>query len=456
MMTQRWRDVVIVLCVTLTGAFGCSTVQDVAGDADSATSGAVSSVTDDDGESGGSGQESDFDYSKFEDARERCPVEKGEKPWNVDKEPLRPTDMRAEIRSCETQLENRREDIEEASATTRAQPRFKEAKSYVETLEQRIPEWREEYKQADAQQSADRERSNAYNEFFDRGQRVFVRNIWKELIQPDDPEIDKKSFQIEDMLESALTLDDKKQTCRDKFMVDQEFTTHQEDEALHPDNACDIVVNWRDYFKTYLARNAATDAKQLRGELEEMIEDLADKGLTSDEYRSKLEDPEGQNKALLERYAKYFDKMDEEIDESVTGKVDVSFEDLRPDYEQALETAADTNRWDGSSYHKEPKVRQAIDEHFADKDYRVVDYGVGGKDWQIERSATGNPVARKHNGRVVVKHPKEDYCRIYDFQAKGEYTGSGYTDAKIIGTRSKSRRQLLTPSDSPYRVSACP
>lgn len=416
-----------------------------------ATSG--SDESDSSGSSAGLSEEDEQKLEYVDRAREKCPVDDGARPWSEEDERL--TDKRAAVRTCETQLENRKADLEELDPQTKGHPRFKKAQKYVDTLDQKIPKWHDEVEEMMAEQSADRERFNEYKEFFGRDQRLTIERLW-EFKSADDPSVEAKTFQIEQWVDAGVTLDDKESKCRDRFDIDKEYTSYKDDEAMQPNNACDVVYNWRDYMTSFIAHAAGNRAEEHKKELEEWITELKEKGLIKDDRRAALDNLEGQEKELLKKYQEFFDQMEVEITDEVTGNMNTDFAELKPKYEEAFETAVETERWNMKGLYKEKKVEKPLKERFSDRDYSVLDYGVGGKDWMIERDGMGNPVARKHNGKVVLQKDDEDFCRIYNFQAKAQYDGNNYGKAKIIATNSPSQRELLTPSTSYYRISSCP
>lgn len=389
-----------------------------------------------------------------EQLQEDCPVEEGAVPWDEDE---RLSLQEADVSSCETNLENRRADLDEVSTTTTQTSRYESARDYLSELDNRIAEWDETIEQKYAERGADRERSNEWSDFFDRDEQRVVRNMHEDMIFADEPDVEYAGFQIEDTIEVASAFPEKEERCQEYFDIDRDWSSYDEDEAMHPSNACDLAYNFEDHMTRYLGYNIQSEAESVTEDLEETLDDIRRNGMVSEEEKAKMTDPEAAKADLAERYEGYFeDELGIDFNESLLDDID-AFEGLDEQFEDAVAEAQQEQRLDPADYNEEPAVESAI-ERVADEEmdrFEFVTYGVAGSDWRVEHKADGTPDYRVHDGRVAFQVEGEDYCRVYDFHATADYAGGGdYQDPRLDLNRGQPTYALT--EDTTYRISACP
>lgn len=373
---------------------------------------------------------------------EQCPLDGAPYEEGID-----PHYMRQALYQCETGHPRVDGQVSGIDAEKQAHPDVRQARSDVDALGEKIEEWQQEISDIEAAQVEDRETYDAYQAFLDRPQEQAVRLMFRLR----EGEISGDSYRLtpEHMLgervEAATSLDGMDEECREQFVNDRDFHRYSEDDHRYPANACDVIANWSELMGQYLNLHATTQAHETAAEVGRMIDVIEEDGYTTDGNRARLADLQAEQQRLESFYAEYFESTDVEMTEE-TLEAMATIPEQQSRYDDVLATSTQEMRWKPSTLHDEPEVRTALDPIFNGTAHTIQGYGVADPDWHIEHTAEGAPVSRFHNGAALTQHSDEGFCRIYNYQAVGEFDGTGYTQARI---RMNLDREI-------YFLTACP
>lgn len=374
---------------------------------------------------------------------EECPLDGA--PFDRDRDPYY---MRQGLYQCEAGHPRVDGQLSGIDAEKQSHPDVRQARADVDALEEKIEEWQQEIADKEAAMVEDRETNEAYQAFLERPQEQAVELMFgvREGTIPGDG---WSSFTPDHMLgervEGAASLAGMGEECREQFDNDRDFHRYSEDSAHYPANRCAIIEEWQRHMGNYLNLHAAHKAEELSDEVGRMIDSVEGDGTTTDGNRARLADLANERAELEAFYGGHFETADAEMNEEVEAAL-ASIVDQQSRYDEVLVTSGQEMRWDSSSLHTESEVRSALDAVFNGTPHTIRAYGVGDADWNIDRSIEGHPVARHHNVGVATQHSDEDFCRIYNFRAVGEYDGTGYTSASIS---TNLDREI-------YFITACP
>ena len=424
------RSVYLVLSLFLAhGAFGCSTVQDVAGQtgeevggetaekaADEATDSAEKAATGDtesassDAETAGMSRKGENIIGNVERVREKCPLS----PPPFEREGAQST-----IDQCEMKHKRVKEQLaEDVPAKDRAHPKYADAKKWVGDLGKQIKKWKEMEKKREAQNEKERKRTEAYSEARKEHQSILF-TLWK--VKQDDFRPETAGKVLKGDVERAKKLDAFAEKCDGKFKdVD---TYYGKDDYEHPSNTCELAKNWETYFQTYFDASIQEAIDDQSRELKRAVDNLEESGSLYGYTQAKLEDPAAVKKELVAEFEPAYEAFGKELPAE---KFDAIVE-AAEGYETALKTAADENRWPDSAKHKDGEVETAIQNAVSSAGQSFVAYGLTHDNWSVRKNEADYPVKKLRDFYVMTKADGEDFCRIYKSTAVSEYTGSGYT-----------------------------
>ena len=329
------------------------------------------------------------------------------------------------LSSCERNVLQSKPRLESVDAVHHTNPRYIAAAEYIEAMEAGLPTWRDTLEDEMFASQELRALGNKYNSLLGTRSPIsgLIVELWN-IKNGEEPE-EYTRINVERIKEHA---ENAIEPCENEFLTSEEtFTTFEEDNALHPTNACHFAMNWQDYTVHYLTLEGVN---RVEGYYEDMVsraEDIREDGRFHESTRVRMTDMPAAMQDNVERTTERFAHADATLPDEVQAAYD-RLNELEANYQASYADAITVDRWDPQFNGKHSDVQSSLRSVVGSTDFSLVDYALYNSDGQI-RYEMGNPVARTHTGNVLVS--AGDHCRIYRFTAVAQYDGSGYQSPGI-------------------------
>ncbi|MFP4600099.1 MAG: hypothetical protein ACLFVJ_17710 [Persicimonas sp.] len=372
---------------------------------------------------------------------EQCPID-GSTPYGEDDAFSTKKDA---VYQCETGLPRVKKQLESIDRPKRAHPRYVDAKKYVTELSDVVPEWARALDKEYAKGRKNAKLGTDYSDVFGNSDIRIIKALWR--VKNDEEMLSLSGeHNFDKDVEAARALEEHTEECKEKYDTGENYTRYDDDEAMAPMNACDVVYNWREYMPEYLNDYLVASVDVEREDIQTDIDRLEREGYIFDGDRQRMANLEEHVKELETSYGEVLGELESDLEADAQASLQELLELSEP-FEKTFEKAAAESRWSKDGLHAEPEAEKAIKEIFASaKSMKVLDYGVDKPDWYIKKGANNIPVSRHHRGFALVKVDGESFCRIYDFSASGQYDGTGYTRASVTD---------VNPERDVYKVTTC-
>ncbi len=350
------------------------------------------------------------------------------------------SERQSRLNSCERNFHQTQRRVDSIDGEThRRNERYRNVVSYMESMEAGIPEWRASLEEDMLADQELRDMANEYARLL--GHRSpnsgMIVTLWEYREGAQHEEYNRL-----DVGRLASMAEDATEPCQERFLVsDEEFTTYEEDNPLHPKNACQVVLEWQDFAMPYMMSYGVFRAGWRLEGLKNNAERVRETGRFTDHSRDRMDNMD----AAIEEWITPITEDFEALGHPVPDEIVAAFDELHRGAEairEAHDAAITQNRWDVDFNGQHRDVAGTLRSFLQENGMEVVQYALYSSDGQINYEF-GNPVSRSHRGWVLAR--SGDFCRVYQFFTVAQYDGNNYQTPAI----------RLSPNHDLYLLSSC-